>query len=196
MFDCSIQTCEENRVLRYGISCEGVELAYSTVVNLWQTDPLFRDYFTSLLAESAFAGFRWETPPLTGELANRPFEFVLVNSPGLASRSTDRQPFLEHFTESETEEGVVSFANLRNDATMIVPSPRGADDHYGHLAAFVRGAPRSQVHALWRVLGKTIAANLSRKPVWISTAGGGVAWLHVRLDTRPKYYSHAPYKIA
>ena len=31
-------------------------------------------------------------------------------------------------------------------------------------------------------------------PVWLSTAGGGVAWLHVRLDDRPKYYSYAPYK--
>jgi hypothetical protein len=35
---------------------------------------------------------------------------------------------------------------------------------------------------------------VSAKPVWLSTAGGGVAWLHVRLDDRPKYYAHAPYR--
>jgi len=31
-------------------------------------------------------------------------------------------------------------------------------------------------------------------PPWVSTAGMGVPWLHVRLDTRPKYYRHAPYR--
>jgi len=31
-------------------------------------------------------------------------------------------------------------------------------------------------------------------PTWLSTAGGGVAWLHVRLDTRPKYYRYNPYR--
>ncbi|MGI9175867.1 MAG: DUF6940 family protein [Rhodothermales bacterium] len=25
--------------------------------------------------------------------------------------------------------------------------------------------------------------------MWLSTAGGGVSWLHVRLDSRPKYYA-------
>jgi len=29
---------------------------------------------------------------------------------------------------------------------------------------------------------------------WLSTSGLGIAWLHVRLDERPKYYTHAPYR--
>jgi uncharacterized protein DUF6940 len=29
---------------------------------------------------------------------------------------------------------------------------------------------------------------------WVSTAGMGVPWLHVRLDTRPTYYRHAAYR--
>jgi hypothetical protein len=35
-----------------------------------------------------------------------------------------------------------------------------------------------------------------RKPVWLSTAGAGVSWLHVRLDDRPKYYGYRPYQEA
>jgi hypothetical protein len=31
---------------------------------------------------------------------------------------------------------------------------------------------------------------------WVSTAGTGVPWLHVRRDTRPKYDRHAPYRAA
>ena len=44
-------------------------------------------------------------------------------------------------------------------------------------------------------LGGIILAGirLGGKPVWLSTAGLGVGWLHVRLDDRPKYYRHAPY---
>ena len=31
------------------------------------------------------------------------------------------------------------------------------------------------------------------RPTWLSTEGSGVPWLHVRLDSRPKYYHHAAY---
>jgi hypothetical protein len=29
--------------------------------------------------------------------------------------------------------------------------------------------------------------------MWLSTSGLGVAWLHIRLDSTPKYYQHQPY---
>ena len=35
-----------------------------------------------------------------------------------------------------------------------------------------------------------------RVHLWVSTSGLGVYWLHVRLDSYPKYYQHAPYKNA
>ena len=31
-------------------------------------------------------------------------------------------------------------------------------------------------------------------PLWVSTSGAGVYWLHLRLDSFPKYYTHAPYR--
>jgi len=34
---------------------------------------------------------------------------------------------------------------------------------------------------------------ISRR-TWLSTSGLGVGWLHVRLDSRPKYYTYEPYK--
>jgi len=58
----------------------------------------------------------------------------------------------------------------------------------------VRNAPAPQVHALLQRLAREALARLSDRPLWISTAGMGVYWLHVRLDSRPKYYRHAPYK--
>jgi hypothetical protein len=196
MFGITAETVEVDRVTRFCIECEGERLSYSAVINLWQHSLAFQQYFTGILAESPFKGFRWETPSLTTASANRPCEFVLVNTPGFAKRTTDRRTYAEYFTDSEVDDGVVSFANLRKDATLVVPSPRGHDDNYGHLAAFVRGARSSQVNSLWRVLGRTIESRLTAEPIWVSTAGGGVAWLHVRIDRHPKYYAYEKYKSA
>ena len=65
---------------------------------------------------------------------------------------------------------------------------------YGHLAAFVRLAPERQRQALWQSVGEAMARRVSTKPVWLSTAGAGVSWLHLRLDDKPKYYGYAPYR--
>lgn len=196
MFEATTEILEANRKIRYRISVGGRDLLWSDVLELWQTDQVFREEFTSLLTGAEFGGFRWETPALTKQTAKRPFEFVLVNSPGFVERKTDHRSFSEHFTDASKDDGVVHFLNLSGDATLVVPSPRTGDDVYGHLAAFVRGAPESQISSLWRVLGQAVTAHLSEIPIWVSTAGGGVAWLHVRIDRRPKYYSHREYKVA
>jgi hypothetical protein len=39
-----------------------------------------------------------------------------------------------------------------------------------------------------------MSERVGSKVVWLSTAGAGVSWLHVRLDDRPKYYQFEPYR--
>ena len=196
MFDTATEIIEADRATRYQIADDGAILSYSKVLDLWQSDEAFRDYFTTLLSESPFTGYRWETPAIAELTVDRPFEFVLINTPGFAARKTDAQAYAQYFTDDHTDAGIVEFPNLRGDATLIVPSPRASDSAYGHLAAFVRTAPQVQVHSMWRAIGARVQSQIHKKPMWVSTAGGGVAWLHVRLDARPKYYSHAPYKTA
>ncbi len=196
MFDASIDSLEPEKISRYRLTAQSGSLTFGSILALWRSDAAFQDYFSNLLAESAFAGFRWETPPWSTESLDRPFEFVLVNAAGLATRESDRGVFSAHYGGAEEDAGVVSFANLGGDATLVVPSPRCSDAAYGHLATFVRRAPQAQVRALWRVLSRGIEAKLSPRPLWVSTAGGGVVWLHVRLDSRPKYYAYKAYKSA
>jgi hypothetical protein len=62
------------------------------------------------------------------------------------------------------------------------------------IGDFVRQAPPEQIDALWRVVGEKMHSRLNDRPVWLSTAGGGVAWLHVRLDDHPKYYHYREYR--
>jgi len=152
----------------------------------------FRSYLTGLLAGSGYTAFRWETPPITTSRVDRPFEFVLVNDPHL---EMDPEPdvFRPYFSGAASEALVLPVLNLGRTATMVVPRQIVAAAAYTHVARFVRQAPAGQVHALWECVASTALEKLSEKPLWISTAGGGVAWLHVRLEGTPKYYSFTPY---
>jgi hypothetical protein len=182
----------DGRVLRVAIDLDAAPVSYAEVLRRWQQDVDFRSFFTALLAEAPFAAFRWETPPITTATASRPFEFVLVDSPGLG-RNPDAGAFADHFRGAASG-GVVAFPNLGKDAILVVPCPSGPLAAYGHLGAFVRQAPERQRHALWELVGAAMQRRLGSKPVWLSTAGAGVPWLHVRLDDRPKYYSYGPYR--
>ena len=192
MFDIT-QEILNDHVHKYAITRNGARIPYADVLNLWQHDEAFRSRLVSVLSDSPFSAYRWETPPITNDTVNRHFEFVLLNSPGLA-HTPHAQAYADHFTNDNVTEGIVTFENLGKDAMLVVPSPRGPDSTYCHLAAFIRGAPDSQKQALWRIVGRTVQQTLTDRPLWVSTAGGGVAWLHVRLDSLPKYYRHAPYK--
>jgi hypothetical protein len=190
------QTIDHNRITRYTLTRDAATLSFSDVLNLLQSDSDFRNYFTQLLADSPFDAYRWETPALTTSNAVQAFQFVLLNSPGFCARKTDQTTYNRYFTADYTDFGVVSFANLGGDATLVVPSPRTTIEAYGHLAAFIRQAPKPQVDAFWRIVSNSVKAGIGRSPLWLSTAGGGVAWLHVRIDSRPKYYGYSPYKTA
>jgi len=193
MFNITSETEMGGRCHRYAVLRDGEPLPYLEAIDLWQSSGPFRSFFTAVLSDSPFAAYRWETPPITSGTVTRPFEFVLVDSPGLA-RTADSAAFREHFDSDG--QGIVVFENLGGDATMIVPSPRGLNAAYGHLAVFMREAPNDQIHALWKSLGEAVGPRISDRPLWLSTAGGGVAWLHVRLDSRPKYYAYSRYKVA
>lgn len=180
------------RGMHFAVDLGSQPVSFADVLRAWSDDAGFRSLFNAQLADAPYAAFRWETPPVTDATISRPFEFVLLDSPGLALRA-DPEAFAEHFGAA-SEEGVVVFPNLGRDAIMVVPCPLVSPSSYGHLASFVREAPDSQWHALWRSVSEAMARRVGARPVWLSTAGGGVSWLHVRLDDRPKYYGYGPYR--
>jgi hypothetical protein len=184
----------DGRTVKYAIDTGSSTLSYAQLLVLWQDDAEFRNFFIQLLAESPFSAFRWETPAVTIASVNQPFEFVLLNSPDLATRP-DPRAFAEHFAGAQAG-GVVEFPNLGGDAVLVAPCPDGQSSDYAHLAAFLRHAPVARQHALWQAVAAAMQRRLGSKPLWLSTAGGGVSWLHLRLDDRPKYYGYAAYRNA
>ena len=117
------------------------------------------------------------------------FECIFLSSPSLARMGTDPDAFAEHF-HAGCE--VATFDNLGGDATLVAPCPEGKVN-FAHLASFTATASAERQDALWQAVGEAVASRIGPRPLWLSTAGHGVAWLHVRLDSRPKYYRHAPY---
>ncbi len=178
------------RLLHTRIERDGEPVPYGQVIDLWADSPEFRTFFIAGLSDAPFSAFRWETPPVSAPTLGRPFEYVLVDSPWLEV-PPDPSAFEEHFSASSQ---AVAFANLGGDALLVAPCPPATAAEFSHLAAFLRHAPQPQQHELWRKVGLVMRSRVSSAPVWLSTAGGGVDWLHVRLDNRPKYYHHAPYR--
>ena len=194
MFEAISEVIDADWVVRYTFSKNGETLKYFEVLQLWQSSSTFRSFCTELFAQSVFPAYRWETPGVSRLTLTQPFEFIFVNYPQFTSGRTDAKTFEGYFTDNDVDHGVVSFANLSGDSQLVVPSPRTDIDAYGHLAAFMRHAPQVQQDAFWRVMSSAVKSQIDDRLVWLNTAGGGVAWLHVRIDSRPKYYCHLPYK--
>lgn len=168
-------------------------LSFADYLNLLATDGNFASWYTESLTCAGPTAFFWEHPPLTTAGLKRDAECVLVGSQALASLRPDPRPFTSRF-DNEPGSDVITFSNLGGDATLIAPRPIGPQDAYPHLAVFLRAGPKDQVMSLWHATALAVSDKVGATPLWLSTSGLGVAWLHIRLDSRPKYYQHAPYK--
>lgn len=175
---------------RWRILRDGNALGFAEVVHAWIGDAEFRASWTAGLRAVPFGAFCWECPPVTRSSSLLAFECVFVASPDLARMPPDPRAFAEHF---RPDAGIATFANLGGDAMLVAPSPGPGASDYSQLARFVATAPASQQDALWQAVGVAMQHRIGARPTWLSTAGLGVAWLHVRLDSRPKYYRHVPY---
>ncbi len=173
--------------------CRDEELiSFRSYLMLLEGDRDFGSWYTDLLASADYEAFFWEHPPLCDANIDLEAEFVLLNSPTLARLCPDPEPFRSYF---ESDNDVVSFPSLSGDAFLIAPRPSESVAACVHLAAFAREASRSHVQSLWHETGRAVRESLSDRNLWLSTSGLGVAWLHIRLDSYPKYYQHQPYAV-
>jgi hypothetical protein len=186
------RTSGDDEIVHLRLEKNGQPASYQTVLEGLRNDADFRGLFNAQLAAVPFAAFRWETSSVNAAtLSNREFECVVVNDPNLECPA-DARTFAKFF-RSHAKNDVATFPNLSGDAVLVVPCPQ-AKLTYPHLATFVRQAPEIQQHALWQQVAEAMFCELPKRTVWLNTAGAGVAWLHVRLDSRPKYYWYRPYK--
>ncbi|XP_057306398.1 uncharacterized protein LOC130644705 isoform X1 [Hydractinia symbiolongicarpus] len=196
---------EENIIgagrLQYDLFNHDSILMYRDVLRLMEHNKTFRKFLTNIFKALPLTAYVWEVVPVTDtEAASTPFQFVITESNSLNRMTKDSQTFASHFKRS-TNPYVTSFLNLGRDAKLVAPLPATKllimECDYSHIGKFMTDAPDEQIDALWIEVAKAMSERLSdspKMPLWLSTAGHGVAWLHVRIDITPKYYSHTPYK--
>jgi hypothetical protein len=171
---------------------DSVPLPIIDMLKLLAENALFADWYSAVLASSCIEAFFWELPALSLNSIHRDSEFVLLDAPALKARAQDQRPFNEHFAANEHDISV--FTSLGGDAQLIAPCPTTDIACYSHLAVFIRQAPVLQRQHFWHAAAATALELMSDKPRWLSTSGLGVSWLHARLDQKPKYFQHKPYK--
>jgi hypothetical protein len=131
----------------------------------------------------------WKCAPTCAERAHESVRFRSTESRAVARIEPSPRAFRAHFGPGP----VACFDSLGRDARLIAPRPPG---DFGHLWSFLESAPGAQIDALFDAVSAELSAWFEHtdRPVWLNTHGLGVPWLHVRLDSRPKYYGPGPYR--
>ena len=191
MYTSQIDILESARTLRLRFFTGDTCISYADFLRALNDEPSFRELLQEEMRAAPFVAFRWEAPPLATTTLGHPFECLFHDSPDLdvTANLTDFEAYFR------PDEDVVTFENLGADALLIVPCPISESTNYSHIGAFHRSAPSSQQHAFWVAVSQAARDRMSAQPLWLSTAGGGVDWLHMRLDKRPKYYRHLPWRV-
>jgi hypothetical protein len=163
-------------------------------LNALQMEPRVGSWFGASLAALPWRAFYWECPALTLATLGDPFECVALEAPSLIGFVAEPDGFRAHLDAAPPGSLVAVFPSLSGDAVLVAPTVGDDGRGYAHLGAFVRAAPQAQIAAFFSALAAQGLRSCREGPAWVSTAGDGVAWLHGRVDRRPKYYAYAPYR--
>lgn len=146
--------------------------------------------FCNFLATLPYESIFWECPNKFDEIA----QFHITPTNSFANIRASYLPFQQYIENAfEKEETVAVFPNLSKDSILIAPTDITAS--YKDLLSFIRLATDREKAELWYNVAKNVLFRLNKGyNCYVSTHGLGVYWLHIRLDTSPKYYVHNAYK--
>ena len=77
-FEAIVQSLNNGNIQKFRLKKEGRELEYREVLQLWENDEEFLNFYISIFKKCGFNSYIWETPPISTDTANQPFEFALL----------------------------------------------------------------------------------------------------------------------
>jgi hypothetical protein len=179
------------------IASEDTTLTFERFLKQLKTKPTFQEAFNKVLAKIPYEAFFFECPPVNAVTVGKTlFEFVVRNSKHLAKAKSPYPRAFPRLPPPGTY-GTAVFPNLSGDSILISPSECPKQVNYAHIASFSRNAPSKQIQMFWESVASSTLEHLKsqeKRPVWLSTSGLGISWLHIRLDSRPKYYTTDEYR--
>lgn len=190
-FNIEIKGQNENTV-RFRLKNGEQNLTFEEVFESWESNPKFVAFYKDELIKLNFEAFYWEHPAMKKEFLGKKYECILQRSRPLEHLPINESAFKDyiHLNAQATD-----FMNLGKNARLVVPTKRTDKEIYNHMSKFIRLAEQEQIIEVFKRVGKSILEEIeSQKLIWLNTAGLGVIWLHIRMDTRPKYYKTTRYK--
>jgi len=191
VFYFEIQEQKENST-RFRVKRDTQYLSFKEVFELWRNSSEFVRFYVATLIKLNYQAFYWEHPAINKGFLKKKYECVVQQSQRLTLLAVNETAFERYLY---VKEEVADFMNLGKNARLVIPTKKTKADIYNHMGKFIRMATEQQLLALFKRVGKVIKEAMEKQQlIWLSTAGEGVIWLHVRLDTSPKYYKTAAYK--
>ena len=152
------------------------EVTWKTVIKKWKNGEDLPD-----IKRSVF----WETSRAHSKGSSIFIQTTTSASKHLPmSMKGDSSPFHNHL---DGKTSPVKFYNL--DKSAILVSPPDIGKNYSHLATFYKNSSTTEKNEFWRKVAKSVEKQLKKgNDVYVSTHGTNVRWLHVRIESKPKYY--------
>lgn len=183
---------QNDTAIRFRILQNDTLLSFREVFKLWENNPKFIDFYVQSIKDFSFKAFFWEHPGLTKQTITKAYECILQKSKNLDSRTLDEQAFADYL---HTSNGAEDFLNLGKNARLVIPTKQSKAEIYKHFGSFLFNAEALQIQVLFNKVGTVVQQEIERQPmIWLNTAGMGVIWLHIRMDTKPKYYKTINYR--
>lgn len=185
---------QTNNSFRFKIKIDDEYLSFKEVFDLWQISEDFVLFYVEQMKQFNFKAIYWEHPAVTLDYLDMEYECIVLKSKTLEDKLIDEKAFENYI---HTDELVTNFMNLGKNARLVVPTKQTDTPIYNHLCKFLNQGNEEQIIALFQSIGKCILEEVEQgKTIWLSTAGLGVIWLHVRMDTVPKYYKTKAFRNA
>jgi len=152
----------------------------------------FIKFYKDEIIKLDYKAFYWEHPAINKEFLPKKYECILQRSKPLEYLPSNEIAFQDYLFYKEQ---VADFMNIGKNARLVIPTKKSDKEIYNHMGKFITGATQEQIIAVFNRVGKIIINEIEEQElIWLNTAGLGVIWLHIRMDTTPKYYKTKRYK--
>ena len=186
----------ENNAVRFRFLINGRRMTQFEAIDGLVNSPAIREAIRLVLVDPDLPeSYFFECPPVLSleDAHTKDFEFVIIPAPELENCGPARPDmFSEHFLGLAP---FVAFLSLNKDSVLVSPKPSPENLSFGqHLCSYMRNVSAEEGGQFLEYVGKSLLETAKSKKVYLSTSGLGVYWLHMRLDSKPKYYHHLPYR--
>lgn len=153
----------------------------------------FRNQIIQIFLESKFVNVFWEFPPYSTSTTQNMAEFAFVTTSNFDKANSSS---FSEYLKGKKDGEIVMFKNPSGDTDLItINSSNTNNQTFCHIMEFMTNATYENKHNLLKKIGEEMIKHTNGKnaknPIYLSTHGHGVPWLHVRICNKPKYYSSA-----